>query len=263
MKQPTVEEVIGRIKDELSGVPGAHTVDTVKTGDPSRPVTGIVTTFLATRAVLARAALLGANLVVTHEPTFYGHLDETRWLEHDPVYLAKRRLIDESGLVVFRLHDQVHGKDDLILAGFLEALGWQARVLAAEPEICEIPARPLSALALELKGALGSDAVRMGGRADMAVRRVALLLGACGGTRQITMLGRPDVDALVCGEINEWETCEYVRDAAHAGLDKGLLVVGHAASEEAGMAYVAGWLRSRVPSVRVTHVPSGEPLRSL
>jgi putative NIF3 family GTP cyclohydrolase 1 type 2 len=259
----TIETVIARLQSELSGVTRPDTVDTVKTGDPTQPVTGIITTFLATRAVLAQAARLGANLVVTHEPTFYGHLDETRWLEHDPVYLAKRRLIDEHGIVVLRLHDQVHGRNDAILAGFLEALGWQARSLPTAPEICDIPPVPLSALARLLKGTLGSDTVRIAGRADMPVRRVALVLGACGGRTQITMLGRPDIDALVCGEINEWETCEYVRDAVHAGIDKGLLVVGHAASEEAGMSHVAAWLRGLVPGVPVTHVPSGEPLRSV
>ena len=71
------------------------------------------------------------------------------------------------------------------------------------------------------------------------------------------------MDALVCGEINEWETCEYVRDAERAGIAKGLIVVGHAASEEGGMAYLAEWLRERAPGIPITHVPAGDPLRTV
>ena len=48
---------------------------------------------------------------------------------------------------------------------------------------------------------------------------------------------RPDadalgVDALITGEVFEWETSEFARDAWHLGLGKGLIVTGHAASEE-------------------------------
>jgi hypothetical protein len=38
-----------------------------------------------------------------------------------------------------------------------------------------------------------------------------------------------------------------------------LLLTGHAASEEPGMAYLAEWLRMRFPETPITHVPTGEP----
>ena len=65
-----------------------------------------------------------------------------------------------------------------------------------------------------------------------------------------------DIDVLVVGEVSEWETSEYVRDAAAAGMKKGLIILGHAPSEEPGMAYAAAWLRELVPGVPVFHVPS-------
>ena len=43
---------------------------------------------------------------------------------------------------------------------------------------------------------------------------------------------------------------------------KALIVTGHAPSEEAGMAYLAEWLRERVPGVPVAHIPHGGGLRS-
>src|SRR4051812_27910827 len=77
----TARQVIERIQKEV-GVPWQQqTVDTFKAGDPDTPVTGVATTMMATYDVLTRAAAEGKNLVITHEPTFYGHLDQTADLE--------------------------------------------------------------------------------------------------------------------------------------------------------------------------------------
>ena len=76
--------------------------------------------------------------------------------------------------------------------------------------------------------------------------RIGILMGAWGGRRQIEKLMHPEVDVLVCGEVNEWETAEYVRDARRRGFSKGLVVVGHAVSEEPGMLWMADWIRARI-----------------
>jgi hypothetical protein len=49
--------------------------DTVKTGDPTTVVTGVVTTALATIDVMRRAVKSGANMVITSGPTFYSTAD--------------------------------------------------------------------------------------------------------------------------------------------------------------------------------------------
>jgi len=91
------------------GVPWqAETVDTFKAGSPDEPVTGIAVTMMATMDVLQRAATSGNNLVITHEPTFYNHLDKLDVLgekEKDPVLAAKLAFIAEHHLVVWRFHD--------------------------------------------------------------------------------------------------------------------------------------------------------------
>ena len=74
------------------------------------------------------------------------------------------------------------------------------------------------------------------------------------------VLGYPQVDVLVCGEAPEWQTAEYVRDALACGQNKALIVLGHEPSEEAGMAYLAEWLKPRVMGIPITHVPAGDPL---
>ena len=44
---------------------------------------------------------------------------------------------------------------------------------------------------------------------------------------------------LIVGEACEYSICEYVRDAAQLGTDKGLLLLGHMGSEKAGMENLA------------------------
>ncbi len=44
-----------------------------------------------------------------------------------------------------------------------------------------------------------------------------------------------DVEVLLVGEVPEWETVEYVRDASAQGRHKALILLGHEVSEEPGM----------------------------
>ena len=73
----TAGEAIERIVKATGATPPANTVDTIKAGDPGTVVTGIATTFTPTMEVLRKAVAAGDNLIVTHEPTFYNHLDQT------------------------------------------------------------------------------------------------------------------------------------------------------------------------------------------
>ena len=44
---------------------------------------------------------------------------------------------------------------------------------------------------------------------------------------------------------------------------KAMIVLGHAASEEAGMAFFARWLAPKLPGVPVHFVPAGSAFRLL
>src|SRR5580692_10249411 len=79
----TARQVIERIQAHV-GLPWrSETVDTFKAGDPETRVTGIATTMMATYDVLVRSAAAGKNLIITHEPTFYSHLDHTDAFEKE------------------------------------------------------------------------------------------------------------------------------------------------------------------------------------
>jgi len=259
----TVQDVIDRILSDVPAGP-AETVDTVKAGDPTQPVTGIVTTFLASCEVIDRAASLGANLVVTHEPTFYNHRDRVDWLQTDDVYHHKLKLLQDGGIVVWRFHDGIHRiEPDGVVTGVLESLGWKDFAHPDDPRVCEIPPMSLPELATIFRERLGTMRVLAVGDPGRRYRTVGLMVGAAGGESQIRFARETGVEVLVVGELAEWETSEYVRDATHAGLSRAALVVGHAASEEPGMKWLAEWLRPRFPGVNVTHVPLRDAMRPL
>ncbi len=256
---PTVQAIIDTILAAVPGAPFPETVDVIHAGDPAQEVTGVVTTFLATGAVLQQAVDAGANFVITHESPYYNHRQLPDWLANDPVYLAKRQFIADHHLVVWRLHDAWHRhQPDGIVTGVVRALGWTAYADPASPDRITLPAQPLADLADHVRRKLGCRRAHVVGRPDMPCSKIALLVGFPGSERQIAAL-QGDVDVLITGEMHEWETCEYVRDAIDQGLSKALIVTGHEVSEEAGMAYLVDWLRPRFPAVPITHIPSGDP----
>ena len=261
----TAKQVIDRIKAKIACERRLRdSVDTFKGGDPGAKVTGIATTFAATFEVLGRAAASGKNLVITHEPTFYEHREDTRPIEGDPVLEAKRAFIRKHGLIVWRFHDQVHcGRPDAIYQGVIKVMGWQERQRPGTPATFTLPAITVRALSTDLKERLKARAVRVVGNLDLPVTKVGFLAGASDAADQIRLLARDDVEVLVAGESREWETVEYARDAVAQGRKKALILLGHVPSEEAGMEATASWLRGFVSEVPVEFIPAGDPFSSV
>ena len=102
-----------------------------------------------------------------------------------------------------------------------------------------------------LKSKLGIDSLLVAGDPDLPVKRFGLIPGAAGGRSHIEYLGSKDIELLIVGETNEWETNEYVRDANDIGLAKALIVTGHQKSEEAGMVTVVEMLCEAFPELQV------------
>ena len=258
----TARQVIERIKANV-GVPWTEpTVDTIKAGDPETPVKGIALTMMATLDVLQRAAAAGQNLVITHEPTFYDHLDPTDGLvgEKDPVTAAKLRFIAEHNMVVWRFHDYSHRKrPDLIQTGVLRALGWSAFQDKESPWIVTMPETPLSSVVADVQKRLVPHALRVVGDPSLKVTTLALVPGAAGFAMHRKALQRSDVQVLVIGEAREWETVEYVDDAVAAGQKKALIIIGHIPSEQPGMEDATQWLKTFVTEVPVAFVPAKDP----
>ncbi|HXB10041.1 MAG TPA: Nif3-like dinuclear metal center hexameric protein [Puia sp.] len=258
----TVQQVIDALLADIPGAPFPNTVDTIKCGDRGQPVKGIVTTMFPTNEIVGKTIDLGANFIIAHEPTFYNHADETKWLSEDPVYRYKRNLLDKHGIAVWRFHDGIHAhKPDGIRMGVLQALGWDHYYNQDDPFLIELPAPiPLSQLLAHCKKSLDIAKLKFIGDPIQDCKRIVLSPGAAGGQRQITNIQKYQPDCFICGELNEWETSEYIRDARIQGRKISLIVTGHAVSEEPGMQWLVPVLKQKAPGIPVTHLPSGDPL---
>jgi len=259
--RPTAREIISAIQSHV-GVPWhADTVDTFKAGNPDTRVTGIAVTMMATMDVLQRAAAQNLNLIITHEPTFYAHLDKPEGLDkNDPVWAEKRAFIEKHGLVVWRFHDHWHERTpDGIEAGVVKQLRWEKFQCPENQFLFHLPDTTLRGLAAYVAERLQSPVVRVVGDPQMPVHVVALSPGAAGFEHEMQAFNQKDVDVLMVGETREWETVEYAADAATQGRHKALIVIGHIPSEQPGMEECTTWLKTFVKNVPVQFVPANQP----
>jgi putative NIF3 family GTP cyclohydrolase 1 type 2 len=163
-------------------------------------------------------------------------------------------------MVVWRFHDHWHARGpDGILVGMTAALGWKDYQDPHDPERFVLPETRLDALAGDIQRRLEIRALRVVGKPEMNVTQIGFLSGASGREQQIAMLEKKNIEILVAGEAREWETVEYARDAAAEGRRKGLILLGHEASEEAGMQYCATWLKTFISEVPIEFIKAGEP----
>lgn len=271
----TVKEIIdGMIqKTGLKPLPQDKTCDRLMAGSYDMEVTKIVTTFMATVEVIREAVDIGANFIITHEPTWFTGMDTTEWLEKDPVYLQKKKLLEENRIAVWRFHDHMHmGAEDGIYRGFEKEFGWDIYKMAETEDnrlkhfgACySIPEISLKNLCQLFKDQLDMDVVQIVGNPNMLVRRVGVLVG--GGSlglgreeRPMMLMEERKLDLVICGDITEWTLSAYVRDAAALGMNKGMLVLGHERSEEWGMKYLGEWMHSITGDIEITFLDAGEP----
>jgi putative NIF3 family GTP cyclohydrolase 1 type 2 len=254
------DEVIRRIKDKV-GIPWrTQTVDNIIAGRAETRVRGIATTMMATLEVLQRAAAAGRNMVITHEPTFFSHQDTIEPFLQDATYQFKAAFVTQHDMVVFRFHDHWHAmKPDGVALGMARELGWEKNRVADSQREFTFAGITLAQLASQIRERLGARTVRVVGDPELRVNRLIASWGYYTFSATNLPLARPDIDVFVVGETREWETVEYAQDIIASGKKKALILIGHVASEQAGMKYCAEWLKGFVPEVPVEFVPASEP----
>ncbi len=257
----TARQLVAEIQKQVGVEWKTDTVDTFKAGNPDTPITGIAVTMMATMDVLQRSSAQGLNFIITHEPTFYAHLDTPEGVpQDDPVWAEKRAFIERHGLVIWRFHDHWHmRRPDGIEAGNVQKLGWEKFQRSDNQYLFVIPQTTVKKLAAEVATKLDSSVVRVVGDPEMKVTKVGFSPGAAGSQREIHALEQDDVQVLMVGETREWETVEYAADAVSQGRKKALIVIGHIPSEQAGMEECARWLKGFVKDVPVVFVPAKQP----
>lgn len=262
-----VQEIIDRILEESCGGRRLEqTCDVLASGRLDMEVKGIVTTFTATVDVIKETIAAGANLIITHEPTYFTGADKVEWLQNDPVYAAKQKLLDDNGITVWRFHDHMHmAKSDMIYDGLVRELGWEnSKLDPSSPWAYAVDRTTVGELAEFFKRKLGMSIVRIVGNPGSPCSRIGVLVGGGSlglGREEMPMelMREKELDVMVCGDITEWTLCAYVNDASMLGMNKAMIVVGHERTEEWGMKYLAEWLLPLVDGMPVKFVDAKEP----
>jgi putative NIF3 family GTP cyclohydrolase 1 type 2 len=258
-KSYTVQDIIDLILKEVPGAPFKQTVDTIKSGSGDQKVTGIVTTMFSTIRVIEQAARLNSNFIIAHEPTFYNHTDDLNWIDKNEIVKKKKELLEKHNIAVWRFHDYWHTySPDDIGFGVLKKAGWQQYYKQGEM-ILKIPPMPFKKIIDHLKSSLHITHVKVIGELEQVCERIAILPGAAGGQKQMSVVEKEKPDVLIVGEVHEWETAEYIRDARALGGKTSLIILGHSVSEEPGMQWLVEWLQPKITGINIKHIASEDP----
>ncbi len=260
--------------EKRSGVllDGEKTCDGFIYGDPNNELKKVVVTFMATVDVINQAIECGANLIITHEPTWYTGEDSTEWLQDNVIYKKKMKLVEDNEIVIYRFHDRMHmfKEGDMILRGFDEKFGWQKNRII--PDYCpefgatyEIEPTILGDVLDIFHAKLEMDIIQFIGDMNKEVRRIGVYVG--GGSlglgieeKPMLHMQRNKLDLIICGDITGWTTVPYINDGVSLNENVSMIVLGHERSEEMGMEFLAEYLKNEfMINEKVIFVDSREP----
>lgn len=253
-----------QIKDIITYLKQGHntienTVDELLFGDENQEVHKIATTFNASIAVINKAIEEGVQLLISHEGIYYSHRGQPEGLDEHDVYKQKHALITSNHLALFRYHDYIHlCFPDPITAGLVEQLQWHAGTVEHQPYSAVVTLAnedTVKNIAAHIKDKLKLDFVRVTGQLETPVKKVGILVGFRGGAANaLPLIHQYDLELLIVGEAQEWETAEYIADCQALGLNKAMITIGHMPSEAYGMKQLADKLEQYFPEVSVLFI---------
>ena len=258
----TANEILEHFLSRAPWVDRANTVDRIILGDGNKEIKRVLVSWMSTLPAVQYAVEHGFDLLMTHEPTFWLHANEVETLDAGKVSApkaaaaaAKRRVIEDSGLIVVRNHD-VWDRFPRIgiphaLARHLDVAGEPAATGNGGYQLAfDIPPEPALSLARRFAARtapLSDPVLQLFGRGETVVTRLGIGTGCC---------CRPDVfwemgcdGAVVCDD-----GCWYWQDGAWA-IEAGLPLIrmGHGASEEPGMATLTEYINTQMDGLAAEH----------
>jgi len=237
-------------------VDGEATVDTVKAGDPTRPVKTVGVTWYAAMDTIRAAVEMGCDLLVTHEPTFWDHPAAEALLRNEEPALAKQKLLDETGLVVLRCHDVWDRWPKIGIRGsWAECLelgepvleedksAWTA-IYAADPQPLEQFARHVA----RCVAPLGQDSIAVLGDPQRMVSRPSIGVGCCGPGKDMIDAGA-DVLIVCYDGVSYWQGCERFVE-----LGAAVICMEHGTTEIPGLMNLANYLGETFSELAVHYI---------
>lgn len=257
MMSVTARQVDRHMREVAPFIDWTGTCDTFKAGDPDVELEGIAVSWMSSLANLRGARRRGCNLFITHEPTFYSHMDDDPVFDEDACTKEKRALLAETGMVVYRCHDVWDRFEDVgILDSWAKCLDLTGPVISAETfwRVVAIEPTTVGDLARhvgERTRPFGQPVVPIVGDHGKVVSKVAIGTGAITSAREYHRLG---ADVGIVTEITWWRDVRWALDMGFP-----LLVVDHTVSEEPGMINLAKYLARQFDGVRVEYIPTHCP----
>lgn len=227
--------------------------DRVVFGDDTIQVSKVCVCCIATCDVIRQAKKWGAQLIITHEPTFHDNCSLI-----DKVANDKKKLIEETAITIFRFHDHAHFCDsDKIIEGVLKKLNWKGSFNGIKKFSFDVE-KSVDEIKNDMEFKLGLKNVRLTGCKTNVIKNISMCVGSWGDSYVMAELEKPEIDAVMCGEITEYSVCEYVRDAGQLGIEKTLFLLGHMGSEKCGMEFVCDFLSEKCSGVEFKYIDCGE-----
>ncbi len=233
---------------------GENTVDNLKIGDRDREIKKIATCLTITPDLISEMTDWGAELVITHEPTFYNHVDE---FHSTPLSEQKKAALLSAGFTVYRYHDSMHDReDDEVNLSMIEKMGWKGE-FDGDQHIVLKEAQTARELAAALSEKLNVKHPRIIGAADLKSTKIKLATGQRGSWCYEQFLSGED-EICISGELCEWADGEPVRDAAQFGWNKSIVILGHAGSEKFAMETLAEHINGKYDGAEAKYFDCGE-----
>lgn len=256
---PTARDIDRHLRALASWLDSAKTVDTFKSGNPDQPVKTVCVSWMSTLRTLEKARDLGCDLFITHEPTFYSHTDDDPSFDSDRAAVEKRKLLRESGMIVYRCHDVWDRVPEIgILDSWAKELGFKGKPVAEKTfyAVYEVPETAVGEFARSMASKLqiyGQEAVQLVGDPKAQVRRIAIGTGAITNAKEMFSMG---TDAAIITEVTYWRDVRWAQDMGFP-----LLIVEHSVSECPGLENLAVYLKKEFPGLRVEYIQEGCPFR--
>ena len=225
-----------------------NTVDTVKYGDPEKPIRKAAVCWYPCTRTIWVAYEQGCQLIITHEPLFWDHWGkpDEPWRKKEPG-LTRLGLLEKTGMVVLRAHDSWDNWPEIgIRDAWARGLGLEKRIhdgpnlrwngmYAINPQPLKVFARHIA----DRIRPLGEDSVQVMGDPDRIVSRPSVGVG-CGVPDMEMVDAGSDVLIMCYDGASYWSRRERIFEAGAA-----IITVEHGTSEMWGIEALSNHLASQ------------------
>jgi putative NIF3 family GTP cyclohydrolase 1 type 2 len=247
---------------KTSGYYPENTVDKIIIGNPAKQIKRVLTTWICSLRAIQAAIDGGYDAIITHEPTFYMHQNELECLDalEDGTFmkdasLMKKKLLENSGLVVIRVHDSWDTRPVWGIADcWAGALGLSNPVAASADGYqrrYDIAPTMLNTLAKRVANAtapLGEPLVQVIGDGSQMISKICLGPGYASTVQVGRELGC-DVNIICDDGSIFWRDIQCAVDMGYP-----IIRVNHGTAEESGTAMIATYINEHYAEIRADHL---------